>query len=222
MAKYIFKNYLSQKDKVLALANSILEAHIDDTEESVDNSAQIEDYKRELERVGRRIDNLIEMRSDGEIDKADFMKRKTEAEQKHMELQNKIAELEAEQNKTTPVIDYKEKLEVLRYALEQYTDFDADGDIPDSVVEAFVEKIVVSKDGYDWYLRFDGNPNDPLHLKTEGKRRKNTTIIDPNKQTACEPVRDTGCHQGYEVIHNLIKQNDPPEFPRADFYICCK
>ena len=113
-----------------------------------------------------------------------------------MELQNKIAELEAEQKKTTPVIDYKEKLEVLRYALEQYTDFDADGDIPDSVIEAFVEKIVVSKDGYDWYLRFDGDPNDPLHLKTEGKRRKNTTIIDQNTQTACEPVRTTGCYQG--------------------------
>lgn len=194
MAKYIFRNYLSQKDKVLELANSILEAHITDTEESVDNSAQIEDYKRELERVSRRIDNLIEMRSDGEIDKADFIKRKTDAEQKHMELQNKIAELETEQNKTTPVIDYKEKLEVLRYALEQYTDFDTDGDIPDSVIEAFVEKIVVSKDGYDWYLRFDGDPNDPLHLKTEGKRRKNTAIIDPNKQTACEPVRNTGCN----------------------------
>ena len=71
----------------------------------------------------------------------------------------------------------------------------ADGDIPNSVVEAFVEKIVVSKDGYDWYLRFDGDPGDPLHLKTEGKRRKNTAIIDPNKQTACEPVRDTGCYQ---------------------------
>lgn len=70
----------------------------------------------------------------------------------------------------------------------------ADGDILDSVVEAFVEKIVVSKDGYDWYLRFDGDPGYPLHLKTEGKRRKSTTIIDLNKQTACEPVHDSGCN----------------------------
>jgi hypothetical protein len=194
MAKYIFKNYLSQKDKVLALANSMLEAHINDTEESVDNSAQIEDYKRELERVSRRIDNLIEMRSDGEIDKADFMKRKTEAEQKHMELQNKIAELEAEQNKTAPIIDYKEKLEVLRYALDQYTNFDDDGDIPDSVIEAFVEKIVVSKDGFDWYLRFDGDPNDPLHLKTVGKRKNKTEIIDPKAETLGSAPLNTGCN----------------------------
>ena len=194
MAKYIFRNYLSQKDKVLALANSILEAHIGDTEEAVDNSAQIEDYKRELERVGRRIDNLIEMRSDGEIDKADFIKRKTDAEQKHMELQNKIAELEAEQNKTAPVIDYKEKLEVLRYALEQYTNFDDDGDIPDNVVEAFVEKIVVSKDGFDWYLRFDGDPNDPIHLKTEGKRKNKTEIIDPKAAAPSRALLTTGCY----------------------------
>ena len=194
MSKYIFRNYLSQKDKVLALANSILEAHIGDTEEAVDNSAQIEDYKRELERVSRRIDNLIEMRSDGEIDKADFIKRKTDAEQKHMELQNKIAELEAEQNKTAPVIDYKEKLEVLRYALEQYTNFDDDGDIPDNVVEAFVEKIVVSKDGFDWYLRFDGDPNDPIHLKTEGKRKNKTEIIDPKVAAPSGALLTTGCN----------------------------
>ena len=154
-----------------------------------------EDYKRELERVSRRIDNLIEMRSDGEIDKADFIRHKTDAEQKHMELQNKIAELEAEQNKTTPVIDYKEKLEVLRYALEQYTNFDDDGDIPDNVVEAFVEKIVVSKDGFDWYLRFDGDPNDPIHLKTEGKRKNKTEIIDPKAAAPSGALLTTGCNQ---------------------------
>ena len=119
-----------------------------------------------------------------------------------MELQNKIAELEAEQNKTTPVIDYKEKLEVLRYALEQYTNFDHDGDIPDNVVEAFVEKIVVSKDGFDWYLRFDGDPSGPLHLKTEGKRKNKTEIIDSKAVAPSGALLTTGCYQGYEIRYN--------------------
>ena len=81
-----------------------------------------------------------------------------------------------------------------------------------------MEKIVVSKDGYDWYLRFDGDPGDPLHLKTEGKRRKSTTIIDPNKQTACEPVRDTGCYQGlipYKTIKSVTRMQRV-----ADFLFC--
>ena len=64
---------------------------------------------------------------------------------------------------------------MLRYALEQYTNGD-DNDIPENVIEAFVEKIVASKDGFEWYLRFDGDPNDPLRLKTEGKRRKSSTV----------------------------------------------
>ena len=48
MANLIFRKYLSEKDKVLALANSILEAHIDDTEETKSNDALIEAKKVEL------------------------------------------------------------------------------------------------------------------------------------------------------------------------------
>ena len=40
-------------------------------------------------------------------------------------------------------------------------------DVPESVIEAFVTKIVVSKDGFDWYLSFDGDPDDPLHCQIE-------------------------------------------------------
>lgn len=79
-------------------------------------------------------------------------------------------------------------------ALEQYTNFDDDGDIPDNVVEAFVEKIVVSKDGFDWYLRFDGDPNDPIHLKTEGKRKNKTEIIDPKAAAPSGACLTTGCY----------------------------
>lgn len=71
--------------------------------------------------------------------------------------------------------DYTEKLTVLRYALEQYTNGD-DNDIPENVIEAFVEKIVAKRDSFEWYLRFDDDPNDPLRLKTEGKRRKSSTV----------------------------------------------
>ena len=50
MANYIFRNYLSEKDKVLALANSMLEAHIDDKEDDVDYEAIIEKKCREGEK----------------------------------------------------------------------------------------------------------------------------------------------------------------------------
>ena len=82
-------------------------------------------------------------------------------------LAEELRQLEAEQNAKTEIVDYREKLTVLRYALEQYTN-PQEGDVPESVIEAFVVKIVVSQNGFDWYLRFD---NDPLHHG--GKRENN-------------------------------------------------
>lgn len=111
-----------------------------------------------------------------------FKQKKAQAESEILRLESEIHEMETVlYADPEPVKDYTEKLEVLRYALEQYTTPDEE-DVPPSVIEAFVEKIVVSKDGYDWYLRFSGDPNDPLHCTTEGKRRSTTTITVSNGQ----------------------------------------
>ena len=75
------------------------------------------------------------------------------------------------------VPDYKEKRTVLQYALERYTNIDQGQDVPESVIEAFVVKIVVSKDGFDWYLQFDVDPDKPLHCQLQGKRKTNTKIM---------------------------------------------
>lgn len=174
MANYIFRKYLTEKDKVLALANSMLEAHIGDTEEKEDHTELLKAKQSELEKINRKLDNYIEMRAEGEISK-DVLKIKTsELAPKIEKLKAEIAEL-AQITEEPMIENYAEKLAVLRYALEQYTTPN-DKDVPPSVIEAFVEKIVASKDGFDWYLRFDGDPGAPLHCTTEGKRKSNTKI----------------------------------------------
>ena len=75
MVNHIFRNYLSQKDKVLALANSMLEAHVDDKEDDVDYAAIIEKKCKEVERLRKKLDVFIEMRAEGEIDKESFGKK---------------------------------------------------------------------------------------------------------------------------------------------------
>ena len=186
MANHIFRNYLADKEKVLALANSMLEAHINDTDEIIDYSKIIEEKKHELEKLTRKIDNYIEMRAEGEISKEQFATKTADTKSAISKIKAEISEMEALAGEPTETAsDYKEKLTVLQYALEQYTNAD-DNDIPESVIEAFVVKIVAKQDGFDWYLRFDGDPNDPLHLKTEGKRRKTTSIV---SESAVSPTK---------------------------------
>lgn len=201
MANLIFRNYLSDKQKVLDLANSMLEAHIADSEKETDNTAEILRQKNEeLEKLNKKLDNYIEMRADGEIGKEIFRTKTAEIEKQSDKLKAEIAELSLKAQKETEVTDYSEKLTVLRYALEQYTNFNENEDIPECVIEAFVEKIVVSKDGFDWYLRFDGGPNDPLYCKTTGKRQSTTQIFVAGTNSPAVHSSTTGSYQKRKVI----------------------
>ena len=194
MANHIFRNYLMQRDKVLALANSMLEAHIGDTGETVDYEEIIEQKKRQLAKHNRKLDNYIEMRAEGDIDKDSFTQKTSELRAEIRKLSDEIEALEDKQNYEPEIVDYKEKLTVLQYALVQYTNPD-ENDIPESIIEAFVEKIVAKKDGFDWYLRFDGDPNDPLHLKTEGRRRQNSSVSTVGGHLPTTPFGDAGRYQ---------------------------
>ena len=90
MANLIFRKYLSQKDKVLALANSILEAHIGDTEETQNKEAILKSKQDELAKLSKKIDGYIEMRADGDLSREAFRMKCAELEPRMQQLQ-KIA-----------------------------------------------------------------------------------------------------------------------------------
>ena len=195
MANLIFRKYLSQKDKVLALANSILENYNGNTDEDRRNEAALEMKQRELDRLQKRMDNLIEMRADGDLSKDMFRMKSEELEPKMQKLQKEIEELS--QKREPKVIEhYKEKLTILQYALSQYSCPKEGEDVPESVIEAYFSKIVVKKDGFDWYIRINGDPDKPLHCKLEGKRRSTTKVVVTQDFSPALDSSTTGCHQG--------------------------
>ena len=193
MADVIFKKYLADKEKVLALANSMLEAHINDAEEKVDNSAIIEQKRAELDKLSKKLDGYMEMRAVGDITRELFVTKSKELGDQIERLTEELAALEP-QEPDDPIPNYEEKLTVLRCALEQYTNFDEDREIPDYVIEAFVEKIVASKDGFDWYLRFDGNPDNPLKCRVNEKRKSNAEVEVLAGSFPASRTSDTGCY----------------------------
>ena len=195
MANAIFRDYLRNKDKVLELANSILEVHIGDTKKKEDNTTLITAKQNELSALNIKMDNFIEMRSEGDISREMFRIKTADIEKRILQLQSEIEELTKE-SEPTEIVNYEEKLTVLHYALEEYTNWDEGKNIPDSVIEAFVERIIVHKDSFDWILRFDGDPNDPLRCTIEGKRKNQTKITISHKNSPIMDKGSTGCNQG--------------------------
>ena len=114
--------------------------------------------ENEIERLNRKRVNLIEMREDGDIDKELFRERKQEIEKRIEKLTADIQSLCHEETKQSPQ-DYMHRLQELRGKLKQYTGFEYSV-IPESVVEAFIQKIWVSKDEFRWYLRSGENSSD--------------------------------------------------------------
>ncbi|MBE6947698.1 MAG: resolvase [Ruminococcaceae bacterium] len=154
MARHVFQDKTLDTEGVLETAMELLQRHIRDKEKQADNSAVIQRKQAEIDRLTRRMTGLMEMRADGEISKEEFADRKAEIQTAVSALQAEIVELTT----TQPEIeenDPVERLATLRAAMEQYVDFSVEGNIPDGIVDAFVKKIVVSKDGFDWYLRCD-------------------------------------------------------------------
>lgn len=84
----------------------MLKAHIADTEDTAAYSTLLEEKTSELSRLNKKLDNFIEMRSEGEISKEVFELKASELDPPILKLQNDIAELEAKQ-KEVPENDIK-------------------------------------------------------------------------------------------------------------------
>lgn len=168
MADIIFQKFWNDRDGVLRIANEMLEKHYKDDKEQ-DYSNEIKDIENKLEVLKKKFDNLVDMRMDGEIDKATFNEKKEYIENEKERLNNMLISYHIEDDLSDEELD--NKLEILKYGLEQNFNFSTHS-IPDEVIDAFVDQIIVHKDCFVWKLKF---VDDTVNLKVDGKKN-NTTV----------------------------------------------
>jgi len=109
------------------------------------------------------------MRLAGEIekDRYDEKRKQLEKEQEKLRLQLDLMGNEELSNEDV----YKDKLEVLKYGLEQDFDFSTKH-IPEEIIDAFVKQIIVCRDCFIWKLNFF-----PDDYKIDVKGRSNKYTI---------------------------------------------
>lgn len=180
MAEKIFDRYIDNADAVMDLSYSMLEKHIADQEDTPDYTEEIKRKESEIERLSKKRVNLIEMRAEGDIDKELFRERKQEIENRIAILTEEIKTLQPDETKQSPQ-DYMQKLQELRERLKDYTGFEYSV-IPESIVEAFIEKIWVSKDEFRWYLRSGNGASDKFDIDDHIKIASFTLTIDDAKK----------------------------------------
>lgn len=180
MAKFIFSDYIENTSQVMELSYAMLEKHIADQEEIPDNSEIIKRKQQQLDKLLQKKKNLYEMREDGDIDREYFRTRKEELDADIETLTLQIKALEPK-GTVRAIDDYTEVLMDLRKRLEAYVKCD-DHKIPESVVEAFIERIWVSKDEFRWYLRSGTCGQDSESEKEHIKIASFTITLDQAKK----------------------------------------
>ena len=174
MVKNIFREYLHNTAEVLALAEAMLERHIDDEEPQTDNNRLIEQKQAEVEKLNKRLHSLIEMRADGEITRDIFKVKKQEVEDRLLAIQNELNQLQP-QEEAIDDATHDEKIKILKFYLEQSVNPDAMENIPEDVIRAFIAKVVVHENSFDWYLRFSPD-KPPKSLCIDGKRKTTAKV----------------------------------------------
>ena len=183
IAEKIFERYIENADKVMNLSYSMLEKHIADQEALPDNTDVIQRKQSEIDRLAEKRSNLIEMRAEGDIDKGLFRCKRQEVDDRIAKLTEEIGLLQPEKEQISTE-DYTVKLQKLRDRLKEYTGFEYSV-IPESVVEAFIERIWVSKDEFRWYLRTGKSSGGAFEPDDHIKIGSFTLTIDDAKKYIC-------------------------------------
>ena len=193
MAKYIFRTYLSDVSRIVELATKMLSKHIDDKESANVNGTIIKDLEAKIKKLEKRLDTLLDMRADGEIDKQKYIEKKQETESELGALNRQLAELKPpEQN--AEEISIEDKLKILKAALDKYTNFSAYDEIPEEIIEAFVVKIVVHENSFDWYLRYCSGEY-VIKCNIEGNKKSAKVVENDSQKTHTFDKCNTGCNQ---------------------------
>lgn len=170
MADVIFQKFWNHRDEILCLANEMLDKHYKD-DKGQDFSDEIMDIQNKLNKLEQKFDNLVDMRMEGEIDKAKFNEKKEHIEKERERLNNKLLSYHIEEDLSEEELN--DKLTILKYGLDQDFNFSTHN-IPEEVIDAFVDQVIVHKDCFIWKLKLSG---DTVKLKVNGRKNKSTVSL---------------------------------------------
>lgn len=170
MALYIFKKLSNNKQKVIEIAMNDIEANINGL--SDDSTARIvKSLQSELAKMEKKLDNLIDMRTDGEISKEKFIEKKTQFENRIQEINDELENYNVDE----VVEDYSKRLSMWRDCLDQMLNYKDADKIPEYVIDCMVDYILVDHTTFKWKFRF---LPDEFDLSVDGSREYNSSVVD--------------------------------------------
>lgn len=178
IAKMVLELLFDDREKIVRIAEDLLERNIKEELEEY-NGDVIEDVKNTINRHHQKLDYLLDLRLADEITKEQFASKKESLEKEIINMEEKLQELQSQKKLTAE--DLEDRVTILKYGLENNFSFDLYS-VPDSVIEALVDKVIIHKGHFEWYIKlFD---DEPINCYVEGSKKKPlpSVLIDDEKK----------------------------------------
>ena len=189
-AAVIFEQFFRNKKAVLKFANEMLDAKTFITGKQEGKEKELERLQNEIARIEKSISKLLDLRLADEISRDDYSKKRMEMDKLIEETNRKIEEL-SNYREIEDSID--ERVRIMKDVLDGSEEYDFSC-IPEEIIDAFVEKIVVHTDYMEWHLVFDENTS--LKMSIHGNKKHHDVEMTCN--SALDVARGTGCNQRIE------------------------
>ncbi len=152
MADFIFKKLIKNRqaiyDEAVAMSKDLMELHTSGS----DDKEKLENNIRQIDKLKKQLAVLVDMCSEGDISREVFRTKKEK-------LESQIELLEKSNNEHKQQILESEDDMVKRNRVESLNEFikmqafDPKRKIPETLIDAFVERIIFDKGVFSWYLK---------------------------------------------------------------------
>lgn len=201
VAHWLFNDLWKERDKIINRAIEMLNATIKD-ENVVDYTDEVKELNKKRKKYEEKLSNLVELRVEGDISKEVYEEKKGAFKKQIEYIDSEL--LKRDVKNSAIVSNVKTQIQLLTDLLEKKYDV-ISGDIPEDIVETFIDQIVVHDDYFEWRLR---TSTEPVLCKVEGNAKDNTIIFLENDshKVATQYRRRLRIRQ-----NNLIHAIDPIE-----------
>ena len=151
MSNIIFNTIWNDKERIIEMANQLIEETIQEDSYQNDIKDEIEYNENKITGYQQKIQKLLDMYLNDMIDKDNYLLKKEELENNlntYMQLNEEV-----KSKVTTPKEVLKNKLQNLKQNIIDNLNYN-DNHVSEEVIDLFVKKIIVREDKFDWKLNY--------------------------------------------------------------------
>lgn len=152
MAKSILHRlWKNQKDSITELIGNIEENYTVDKEKHSEQY-EVEKLQRELERLQKRKNNLVDMRLDDWIDEGEYQKKYTLITERIRVIETTLKKIQCDSKEIEPV-DVSAEVEKIQAYLDKACNLE-EKQVSEELIDAIVERVTPTEKGvFKWYLK---------------------------------------------------------------------